>query len=291
MSSFLAGDVLNLDKLLNKDFIKLISEGIIMPFNETDHVQIYYEDCGDKNAAVLVLIPGIGAGHEMYKPQVDYFSTQFRIITIDLRGNGKSSELNMKKNAIIDKQSEDVINLLKKLHITKAVFLGVSYGGVVCQFIGINYPDYVKGLVIADSFCDTELAVIGRKYKISSYLAVPLYFLPRRALEHMTKATYKEWPVAAESMGQVIVNMRRSELVQQRLAVNKISYRKELYKIDAPTLVLMGDKMPIEWGEEIAHSIKNARLQTINHSFDPSNLCNAEQFNEYVDKFLRELSY
>lgn len=61
-------------------------------FKVKDGIDIYYEIHGEGEP--IVFIHGLGASSSMYKPQVEYFKDFFKVILIDLRGNGKSGELN-----------------------------------------------------------------------------------------------------------------------------------------------------------------------------------------------------
>ncbi|WP_214484954.1 alpha/beta hydrolase [Bacillus sp. SM2101] len=256
-----------------------------MPYLDINEAKIYYEDYG-RGQKTLVFIPGIGASTKMYEPQINFFKQTFRVITLDLRGNGASSKLNIPVRDTIQKQASDVIELLRELDIPKSYFIGVSYGGIVCQTIAFTYPNSVKGLIVVDSFYDTRIRYLGLKYKWASYMAVPFYLLPRKNLAKLAESTYNDWPTAQKSMKQVILNMRRWELIKQRIEVNRIKYEPYLKHIRAPTLIITGDKMPQHWAKKLLESIENSKLVVIKDSFDPSNLCRPNEFNQSVFLFV-----
>ena len=77
------------------------------------------------NGKPLVLIHGLGASSVMYKQQVEYFQRFFKVVLLDLRGNGKSGKLECLPEKVLDKQIEDIKEVLKSLGIEKSIFIGV----------------------------------------------------------------------------------------------------------------------------------------------------------------------
>ena len=62
-----------------------------MNFKTFDQLSLYYETHGDPGAVPVVLIHGIGADHEMWKPQLASFpASGYFVIVPDLRGHGAS---------------------------------------------------------------------------------------------------------------------------------------------------------------------------------------------------------
>lgn len=259
-----------------------------MPKTRVNQTTIHYEMEGTGEA--IVFIPGLGANLSMYKPQVEYFKQSHRVITIDLRGNGESGELTTKVSDVLTTQCKDIKLLLERLDIHSAIFVGVSYGGVICQLFTKLYSDTVKKLVIVDSFCTTKpknLKMFG--IMIGAYM-VGAYYLPTKFLTNSIKSTYAKWPLALEEMEKVVTNMRKKEVVKQRLAINRINYTDFIAKFNVPSLVLVGNhtNIGIDMSKQIAERIPNCKFEIIENSFDPSNLCQPEIFNRKLDDFINE---
>ncbi|MCD1163821.1 alpha/beta fold hydrolase [Peribacillus frigoritolerans] len=82
-----------------------------MPYLKVkDGIDIFYECYGEGEP--LVFVHGLGASSSMYKPQIEYFQQHFKVILLDLRGNGNSGFLDCNvESVLINKQK-----ILKSLY-------------------------------------------------------------------------------------------------------------------------------------------------------------------------------
>lgn len=261
-----------------------------MPYLKTkDGIKIFYESYG--KGRPLIFIHGLGASSSMYKPQVEYFKNFFEVILIDLRGNGNSGKLDCHFENVLEMQTNDIKEILNLLKIEAAIFVGVSYGGVLIQKLAITYPETVKALVIVDSFCDTSIDSFQKLLAMIGANQTWVINFPKKWLAQLTKASYKRWALASTEMESVMFNMRKHEAKIQRKAINKIKFNKHLSIIEAPTLCLVGDhtKLGVQMMKQVANLIKNSEIQVINDSFDPSNLCQPHVFNKTVHNFISKV--
>ncbi len=178
-----------------------------MPYLKVkDDTDLFFQCYGEGDP--LVFIHGLGASSSMYKPQISYFQESFKVIALDLRGNGNSGVLNCDVESVLDQQAEDIKDLLGFLEISVAIFIGVSYGGVLAQRIAITMPDIVKGLVIVDSFCDTSIDSLQKLLAMAGASQTWILHMPKKWLAKLTKSSYKKWPTACKEMENLILNMR-----------------------------------------------------------------------------------
>lgn len=256
-------------------------------YREKD-VSIHYVDRGEGNP--LFFIHGLGADHCMFEPQIDFFSKAYRVICPDLRGNGESSKLTGPVRTVLDRQCDDIAHMMDALHIDRAVFAGVSYGGVFCFHFALRYPERVAGMIVTDSFSDTR--IIGVKelgIMISIYMSLPFFYLPK-LLKASVLSQYKRWPLAQKHMYRAFEKLRSHEVVLQRLAINKANYTPDLDTIRCPVLGLVGDdvKLMIKYMRRAMDRVKGSEFIVLEDSFDPSNLCAVDRYNELTTKFLKE---
>jgi 3-oxoadipate enol-lactonase len=116
-----------------------------MPFALCNNVSLYYEEVG--SGEPLLLISGQGGDHHGWDEIREDFADRYRVITWDHRGTGKS-----------DKPEEppystrgfatDAIALLDHLGIERAHAYGISMGGRICQWLGIDHGERVGALVL-----------------------------------------------------------------------------------------------------------------------------------------------
>ena len=263
-----------------------------MPIATLSKAKLNYLERG--TGKPLVLIHGLGANHSFFDPQIEYFSTKYRVICPELRGNGQSSKLTGPIDKILDTQGQDVVELMEQLGIPQAIFAGTSYGGVFCFNFALRYPEKVSGLIIADALADTKISSIREALLIyTQYLGLWGIYLPKPILIALVKRQYKQWPYAQKHVVNFVKGMRRWEFLLQLLAMNRINFTPYLKEISCPTLGIVGgqNKVGVGWMKDALKEIPDATLEIIPDSFDPSNLCQPEKYNHLVLEFLEGLNY
>lgn len=229
----------------------------------------------------------------MFEPQIQTFRNAYRLICPDTRGNGQSGKLIGPVSSVLDRQCDDIVALLDYLEIEKAVFCGVSYGGVFCQHMVLRYPQRVAGLMISDSFGDTKIHSIQEAFLLASqYISLWAYYVPSMLIPSV-KWQYKNWPLAQKYMVDAFHDMRSQEVVLQRLAINRAEHTSQLKKVACPVLGLVGDysKLLIQYMRRMIDAVPNARLEIIHQSFDPSNLCQRKTYDKSLEKFLTSIGW
>ncbi len=262
-----------------------------MAFANVNGTTIHYSDTG--SGLPIVFIHGIGASLEMWRPQIEEFSKFYRVIAIDVRGVGKSGKL-IGWRKIVERQSKDLACLLEHLGIEKAVLCGVSYGGIFAQRFALDYPQKSIALCVIDAYSTTRPKNFREfGWLINVYLGAPSNLLPKKWLAALMKTLYKRWPEAADRMADIALKLRGFETMKTRLAINHIDYLPELYEITIPTLCAVGGTswpLSISFMQKTANAIPGCdRLHIIPDSYDPSNLCQPDAFNELLYSFLSNL--
>ena len=79
----------------------------------------------------LVLVHGFLGSSAMWKPQIDFFKDNFRVITPDLPGYGKSNKAKSHNN--IQSIAKLLLDCLDEKKIDKFYLLGHSMGGMIVQ--------------------------------------------------------------------------------------------------------------------------------------------------------------
>jgi len=110
-------------------------------------VKLSFEDRGHGDA--IVLLHGFPFDRSIWRFIHPQLEQEARIISPDLRGHGKSP-LVLEPYSIAD-IADDVVQLLNRLDITRAVIAGHSMGGYVALEFARNYPDRMAGLALIAS--------------------------------------------------------------------------------------------------------------------------------------------
>ena len=131
-----------------------------MPFADVNGQHIYFEDSGGEGAAVI-FSHGFLMDHEMFDPQVQELSDEFRCVTWDERGFGQtvaSGPFNYYDSAA------DCLALLGYLGADQAVLAGMSQGGFLSLRAALMEPARVKALVLIDTQAGVENPEARRGY-------------------------------------------------------------------------------------------------------------------------------
>src|SRR5690348_17336490 len=123
-----------------------------MPVADINGQQLYYEDSGGPGAPVI-FSHGFLMDHEMFAPQVEELSDEFRCITWDERGFGATAA-----TGPFDyyDSAADCVAILDHLGIDTAVLAGMSQGGFLSLRAALRSPERVKALVLIDTEAGVE---------------------------------------------------------------------------------------------------------------------------------------
>ena len=124
--------------------------------NEDD--ELYYEDVG--TGTVLVFISGYMGIADIWKPIISSLSSEYRCISYDRRGYGRSQKYLEETNRLITHESADLQVILHACGIEKDItLLAHSMGGSIATQFYTDYPSRVSGLVYMSCVIDAEVPV------------------------------------------------------------------------------------------------------------------------------------
>lgn len=266
--------------------------------NSTE-IDLYYEDHGSGDPVVLIHgYPLSGASWEKQLPVL--LAAGRRVITYDRRGFGKSSQPTAGYN--YDTFAEDLHKLVTKLKLRNVALVGFSMGGgEVARYIGkhgskdvshavfissvppflLKTPDNQEG-VDGSVFQGIQKAIAADRYAFFTDFFKNFYntdlLLGKRVSEQAVQAS---WNVAAGASATASLAC---------VPTWHEDFRKDLSRIDVPTLVIHGDAdriVPIAAaGERTAKLIKGARLCVVKDGPHCITWTDAEEVNQELLNFL-----
>jgi pimeloyl-ACP methyl ester carboxylesterase len=118
-----------------------------MPLADSDGTSIYYERHGSGPA--ILFVHGSGGHHAAWWQQVAGLREEFTVVTVDLRGFGKSDS----SMPEFDGQDfpGDVVAVLDQEDLTDAMLVGQSIGSVAALRAGLLRPERVGSVVLGHS--------------------------------------------------------------------------------------------------------------------------------------------
>jgi pimeloyl-ACP methyl ester carboxylesterase len=115
---------------------------------ETNGIQLHYlEFAGEK--PTIILMHGLTANAHAFDSLIaEGLSPAFHVISIDLRGRGKSDQ--PAGYALAD-HAADIIGVLDKLDIQQAIIGGHSFGALLTLYLAKHFPARIKKMVLLDA--------------------------------------------------------------------------------------------------------------------------------------------
>jgi pimeloyl-ACP methyl ester carboxylesterase len=264
-----------------------------MPSIDRQGVSIHYDDVGSGPAVVL--------GHsflcsgEMWGPQIDPMSARYRVINADARGHGRSCLLS--QDFDLYDMVEDVVAVLDDAGVNRAVWAGLSIGGMVAMRAALTVPDRVAGLILLDTHAGSENAYKKFKYRAMGIGVRAMGVGPfvgevtKLMFGATTRARNKEL-VSDWSKRFAAVDVPSTLHVLGAL-VRRDSVLSRLEEVDVPVLVLVGSEdvsLPPALSREIADTMPNARLEVIDGAGHLSTLEQPEAVSAAMLGFLDEVA-
>ena len=263
------------------------------------NLDLYYEDHGSGKPVVLIHgYPLSGASWE--KQTAALLAAGYRVITYDRRGFGKSSKPTTGYN--YDTFAEDLHTLVTQLELREFAMAGFSMGGgEVARYIGkygskgvskavimsgvppyllktADNPEGVDGSV----FAGIEKAVAADRYAFFTAFFKDFYntdiYLGKRVGEQAVQASWNVASIASATASLVCVPTWGED------------FRKDVARIDVPTLVIQGDAdriVPLaSSGQRTAKLVNGAELVVIKDG--PHNIAwtHADEVNTALLNFL-----
>ena len=103
-----------------------------------------YKAFGDA-PATLIFIHGVGMCGEIWQPQVEHFSKNYRVITYDFLGHGQS--LLKKDKLTLEDYISQLYNLVNEIGVSKFSIIGHSMGALIAVAFALRYPEKVDTLI------------------------------------------------------------------------------------------------------------------------------------------------
>ncbi len=209
-----------------------------VPLGDTEMYYVSFGD-GDKN---LVVLPGLSDGLATVKGKAGILSVSYRKFFSGYTVYMFSRKNSMPDGYTIRDMAEDQILAMKALGIGQACVLGVSQGGMIAQYMAIDHPETVTGLILAVTAPNAnatvrdavsgwiEMAERGDHTALMADTAEKMYS------EAYLRKNRKLFPLLAKftkpsSYDRFLKNAR---------AILGFDSREELSAIRCPTLILAG---------------------------------------------------
>lgn len=221
-----------------------------------------------KEAPYIVLQHGFGRSSRLWYRWIPYLSRFFKVVRMDLRGCGKSSDIAV---AVGKLKAEDfvgdIVALLDELGAKSVHYCGDSFGGILGMMLAANRPTRIRTLTLLSSpvYLD-EHNLKGVSVGHKSWHAALRELGPQRWSEAMHKGALLD-DRANPRMAKWFADDMGSSRLETLLAMSELAMCTNvtplLPKITAPVLALYptnGTLTSSKQEELLRHGIKNLRF-------------------------------
>jgi len=235
----------------------------------------------------LVLVHGFLGSSKMWNPQIDFFKKNFRVITPDLPGFGKSNKIKSHNN--INSIADTILENLKIKKIENYYLLGHSMGGMIVQEMAKKDGDKILKLICYST------GPIGEMPERFETVEESRQKLKKIGLENTSKHIAKTWFMLgekAEYFNLCIQSGKEAsiEAVENSLiAIKKYNGVDTLKNIKNETLIIWGDKdksYNLKQIKTLEKNISNSSLSIFEGCAHNVHLEKIEEFNRTVFNFI-----
>jgi len=279
-------------------------------FKGSDGTSLYYEVQGE--GPVLVFCYGLTCRREHWRHQIDYFSSNYQVVTFDYRGHHCSSSPFNDQHLTLDWCAQDIVDLFKHLNISKAVVLGHSFGvPLLSKFIPM-LPGKVEGAVFIcgsvtnpfeNMFNSNRMTFVHRLTSFIQDQAPEAMGLLWQKFTEKNRLSY----LMTSRLGFNGSRAQKADVLNYIEGVNRTPFqiffslisdyaqydgRENLKNIHCPTLLIAGDAdqiTPYRLQEEMADLLPESQLIKVAGGSHNAHMDFPDQVNRAIESFLQEL--
>ena len=250
-----------------------------MPFADVGNLRMHYELAGPENAPVLAFSNSLGTNVSMWDSQFAALRQSLRILRYDPRGQGQSSVTS--GDYSIEQLARDFLGLLDTLGLERVNFCGLSMGGMIGMWLGVNASHRLHRLVVCNS-----AARIGTKEmwnaRIASVRQGGMKAIAAGVLERwLTPDFRRKSPLTVARVQRMLEQSTVDGYAGCCAAIRDTDQREGIAAIRLPTLVIAGAKDPVIPAADarfVSERIPGARYLEL----DAAHLSNIEQAEAFT---------
>ena len=192
----------------------------------------------------LIIIPGLGDGLQTVKGMAMPLSITYRILAERYKIYVFSRINELRQGYTTRDMAADVAEAMETLNLDAAYVMGISQGGMIAQWLAVDYPESVQRLILAvttakPSQIARERIEHWQKLSQSGNFKHLMLDIAKRSY---TQKSYQKWRLLYNVMG--IFGRIKDK---QRIDIQSVSCLKHdsldfLEKINCPTLIIGAEK-------------------------------------------------
>jgi 3-oxoadipate enol-lactonase len=264
-----------------------------MSLTTANGVELYHEWHGPEGAPQVVFVNGLLTDTASWAPHLPFFTDRYRCLLYDCRGQGRSSKPDEPYPPRV--HAADLAALCEAIAVDRALFVGLSAGGMALLHLAAGRPDLVRALAVSGVFTHADAL---QQAKLRSW--VTAMETGSASLRFDVSMPWVWGGRFLDANYDRVMKFRdRAMLMPDAAAINLVrgamdhDARELLPRITAPVLVLVGaeDLLTPPWlAEDVARRVRGARIEMLDGLGHAAALEDPERFSRRVVDFFAEVS-
>ena len=218
-----------------------------------------------KGKQPLVIIPGLGDGLQTVKGKAQIFSLSYRLLAKRYKIYVFSRINELRQGYTTRDMAADVAEAMETLNLDAAYVMGISQGGMIAQWLAVDFPERVQRLILAVTTAKPSQLARERieHWQKLSQSGNFKHLMLDIAKYSYTQKSYQKWCLLYNVMGIFgrIKDKRRIDIQSEScLKHNSLDF---LEKINCPTLIIGADKddvLGVDGSLGLHQQIKDSQL-------------------------------
>ena len=259
-----------------------------MPFVNIDGVRIYWRADGRADRPALLLGNSLGTDHALWDAVMPTLMERFRVLRYDMRGHGASDA--PAGDYSIERLGRDALAVADAAGATHFSWAGISLGGMVGMWLGVNAPQRVTKLVLSNTGAKLDPQIWADR--IEKIKAQGMGAIVDAVMQRFFTAAYIERGDARyATVRNTFLSLNAGGYCGCCAAIRDMDQSETIKRITASTLVITGTHdlaTPAPLGQAIAAAIPGARHASLPVAHLP-HLESSRAFCDLVVGFLLDL--
>ncbi|GAA0181029.1 alpha/beta hydrolase [Clostridium sediminicola] len=247
-----------------------------MSYFKFKNSNIYYRVLGEGKP--LIIIHGDTASSKMFMPELKFYSKNFKVILLDLVGQGKSQRVDKLPLNYWEFNANMIIELCNHIGISDVNLLGTSGGAIIALNAVLKQPDLFNK-IIADSFMGENLP-----YEFANKI------VDNRKIAKSKLSTKFFWFIMHGFDWENVIDQNTNLIIDFSSDIGDF-FNYELRNIENNVLITGSAKDDLLPNIEstlkgINSKMKNSKLVIFENGNHPAMFSNKKEFRNLVLKFL-----
>ena len=218
-----------------------------------------------KGKKPLVIIPGLGDGLQTVKGMAQMLALTYREFAKVYKVYAFSRINQLPENYTTRDMADDVAEAIDVLKLKSSVVMGISQGGMIAQWLAVDFPEKVESLIMAVTTAKLSALGMGR---IRCWLNLSQIGTYKELMFDIASHSYTTKSFGKFKFLYRIMGIFGRIKDKQRIAIQAVSCLKHdsltvLEKINCPTLIIGAEKddvLGIEASVELHQHVKGNQL-------------------------------